>query len=67
MLVLVGDATHAELADNFIRTTPKILKFLAKRRGPMIAKVYRPSPAGPAAGPAVAGRIELWYPKQRRP
>jgi hypothetical protein len=50
-----------------IRTTPKILAFLAKRRGPMIAKVYGPTSAGPAAGPAVAGRIELWYPRRRRP
>lgn len=63
MLVLVGDAKHADLADNFVRTMPKILRFLAKRRGPMIAKVYRPSAAESAEKPAGSGRIELWYPK----
>lgn len=67
MLVLVGDAKHAELAENFIRTMPKIMAFLAKRRGPMIAKVYRPAHARLAARPSATGHVEIWYPEPRGP
>lgn len=66
MLVLVGHVRHAEHAENFIRTMPRIAAFLEKHHGPMIAKVYRPSAAGAAEKPAASGRIELWYPKARK-
>lgn len=55
LFLLVGKATHRDLADNFVRTSPRIRRFLEGQARPFLAKVYRPSP--PAAKP---GRVELW-------
>lgn len=55
LFLLIGKATHRDLADNFIRTAPRIHEFVRSQPRPFIAKVYRPSP--PAAR---AGRVELW-------
>jgi hypothetical protein len=62
LLVVVGQASHLDLARSFIRTVPRILVFLGRHERPLIAKVYRPSPAELMGNPAAPGRIELWYP-----
>ena len=63
LLILVGQATTAELAHNFVRTLPRIEAFLEGRSPPFIAKVYRATPAELAKSAAAPGRVELWFPK----
>ncbi|MEO8202036.1 MAG: hypothetical protein ABI679_16005 [Gemmatimonadota bacterium] len=62
LLVLVGKATFPELAKSFVRTTPRIMAFLADNPPPVIAKVYCAAPAVAAVDPEAPGRIERWYP-----
>ena len=62
LLVVVGKAPFADLARNFVVTAPKILRFLERHKPPLIAKVYRPSPAQIAKNPSAAGDVVLWYP-----
>jgi hypothetical protein len=62
LLLVIGNATHPELAMNFVRTAGPIMAFLSRRNAPFIAKVYRPSPAEVARNPQAAGRIDLWLP-----
>jgi hypothetical protein len=66
LLVLVGNATHAELATNFVRTSARIASFLGRHDPPLIAKVYRPSAAELARDPHAPGSVSLWYPRARR-
>ena len=63
LLILVGQATTAELAHNFVRTLPRIAAFLEGRSPPFIGKVYRATPAELAKSAAAPGRVELWFPK----
>jgi len=56
LLIVVGKAPFAELADNFVATLPVIEAFLAAQRPPYIAKVYRASTF------KEAGSISRWYP-----
>lgn len=46
-----------ELAENFVRTLPQILRFLRRHPGPWIAKLYRPDALEDPPGP---GRIKMW-------
>jgi hypothetical protein len=62
LLVVVGKAPFPELAQNFVATMPKIDRILAHHGPPMIAKVYRPSPAALARNAKAAGEVSLWYP-----
>jgi hypothetical protein len=62
LLVIVGSAPFAELANAFLATLPRVEHFLAGRKPPFIAKVYRPSPAETATRSDTTGRVELWYP-----
>jgi hypothetical protein len=64
LLVVIGDATYAQLAGAFVATLPRVLAFLEEHRPPVIGKIYRPSPADVAKNPRVTGRVELWYPKR---
>lgn len=64
LLVIVGQAPYPDLAHSFVRTLPRVSRFLAKQRPPFIGKVYRPSPAEVAHRPNAPGRVELWFPKQ---
>lgn len=41
LLVVIGQAPHRELAENFVASVGKIRRFLARHRGPFIARVYR--------------------------
>ena len=65
LLVMVGQAPHADLARHFVNMVPRVLAFLDRHRPPVIAKVYRPSPAELARNARATGRVELWYPKPR--
>lgn len=63
LLVVVGKAPLKELAENFIATLPRIREFLARHKAPLIAKVYRPTPAERMERSDAPGSIVLWYPK----
>jgi hypothetical protein len=60
LLVLIGQAPYPELAHSFVVTRARIEAFLEKHEAPLIAKVYRTSPAESARNRSAAGRIELW-------
>jgi hypothetical protein len=64
LLVLVGKAPFHELAESFVRTVPRVAAFLRKNPPPVIAKVYRPSPAELPRRPLAPGRVERWYPER---
>ena len=62
LLVVVGAAPFPELARNFVITLPRVRRFLVRNAPPLIAKVYRPTPArGRRSGP-VPGQVARWYP-----
>ena len=63
LLVVVGKAPLNELAENFIATLPRITEFLGRHKAPLIAKVYRPTPAERSERAQAPGSIALWYPK----
>jgi len=63
LLVIVGKAPLPDLARSFIATRAVIEDFLEATPAPVIAKVYRATPAELAEDPEAAGRIERWYPK----
>lgn len=58
LFMLIGNATHEELANNLINTLPKIYNFLNKHEGPFIARVYRASADEHARGKG--GKVEMW-------
>lgn len=62
LLVVIGHAPYAELAQAFVATRERILHFIDQHEPPYIAKVYRPAPSDVAKNPAARGRIELWHP-----
>lgn len=64
LVVLIGKATTAELAHNFVRTLHRIELMLDQHPVPVILKVYRASPAEVLASPAAGGRVEVWFPKR---
>ena len=59
LIVVVGGAPHAELAQNFVKTLPKILRFLDRHPPPFVARLYRPTPSD-LRKVKPTGRIELW-------
>ncbi len=63
LIILVGQVTTAELAQNFVRTLPRIEVFLDAHSPPFVAKLYRATPAELAKSAAAPGRMELWFPK----
>ncbi len=63
LLVIVGNASHSDLAHAFVTTLPRIRRFLDRNRPPFIGKVYRPTPAEVARRRNAPGRVELWYPQ----
>lgn len=62
LLVLIGYTSNVDLATNFVRTQSKIFDFVAARRRPFIAKVYRPTESETTENAEASGRVELWYP-----
>ena len=67
LLVVVGHARHVELAQSFVATADRIVRFVRNHEPPFIAKVYRPSRADFAKDACTSGRIELWYPRAGGP
>jgi hypothetical protein len=63
LLIVVGQAATAQLADNFVRTLHRIEAMLDERKPPLIAKVYRPTPGELVKSAIATGRVEIWYPK----
>jgi hypothetical protein len=56
---LIGHAPHRVLAENFVRTEPRVRRFLARHgRHSFLAKVYRPSSQESDQGKP--GRVEMW-------
>lgn len=61
LFVLVGKATHVELARNFIATEKKVYQFIKDTPRPFIAKIFRPSPSlMKARTKPLAGVVEKW-------
>ncbi|MBC5764925.1 hypothetical protein [Ramlibacter albus] len=63
LVVVVGKATTAELARNFVNSVERVEALLTGHTAPVILKVYRASPAELHANPAAPGRVEVWFPK----
>jgi hypothetical protein len=63
LLVIVGKGPFPDLAASFVTTRERIESFLEGTPPPVIARVYRATPADLTANSAAAGRIERWYPK----
>lgn len=63
LIVVVGHVSTAELARNFVRTLHRIESAIDDRDGPLIVKVYRPTPAELAKSQVAGGRVEIWFPK----
>jgi hypothetical protein len=63
LLVVVGKVPHAELAQNFVNTLPRIEAFVAAHQPPYIAKLYRPATTELARDAKAPGSVLLWYPK----
>lgn len=59
LFLLIGNAPHSVLADNFAATISKIERFVQKNNRPFIAKVYQ-QPPRPPGFKKQAGRVELW-------
>jgi hypothetical protein len=54
-LILKGGASPQVLAENFVRTYPRIVRFLRQNREAFIAKVYRND-----RDATKGGRVEMW-------
>lgn len=64
LLVVVGKATNAVLAESFVAALPRISSFLERHDPPLIAKVHQQQPHG-GRGRPTRGSISLWYPPTR--
>jgi predicted nuclease of predicted toxin-antitoxin system len=60
LFTIVGKAPFAELAQNFVFTLPKIIKFIDKNPRPFIAKVYRPDKTRKKAKSQPSGYVKMW-------
>lgn len=60
LFVIIGKAPFAELAQNFVLTYPKLIRFMRINSRPFIAKVYRPVKATRKVELASPGYVKLW-------
>ncbi len=60
LFVIVGKAPLAELAQNFVFTLPKIIKFIEETPRPFIARIYRPEQASLRRKARASGYVKLW-------
>lgn len=65
LLIAVGQAPFADLAQNFVATLSRIESFLDEYSPPYIAKVYRAAASELAIDRDAPGSIVYWYPPQR--
>jgi hypothetical protein len=64
LFLLIGAASHDELAVNLVQTMPKVLDLLVDHAPPFVAKIYRPSPVSQVRA-GKPGRVELWLDEDR--
>jgi len=62
LLVMIGHAPYAQLAEAFVATQKRINDFLEQHSAPFIAKVYRPPASELLRNPHAPGNISLWHP-----
>lgn len=62
LLLVVGHAPYAVLAEHFVHTLPRIEAFVDAHQPPYIAKVQRPAVKELALRADAPGRVRLWYP-----
>ena len=62
LLLVAGKAPFPELARQFLRTLPRVERFLAAHHPPFIAKVRRAAPRELARDPDASGTVELLLP-----
>ena len=62
LFIVVGKASHKELAENFVRSIRVVERFARRHEAPFIAKVYRPPGSGAPGLQPGPGRVALWYP-----
>jgi hypothetical protein len=55
VLILKGGASPQALAENFVRTYPRIVRFLRQNREAFIAKVYRHD-----RDATTGGKVKMW-------
>ena len=60
VIVVKGKVEISQVAAGFVRTLPRVLRFLRKHEPPFIAKQYRN-----VQQPNKAGTVELWFGKER--
>ena len=60
LFLVVGQASHQALAENFADCIHKIQNFSKKHKPPFIAKVYQPSSEQKLRGSHKKGRVELY-------
>jgi hypothetical protein len=63
LFLIIGNATHAELAKNLVQTIDRVIAFLEVHEPPFIAKVYRPSPVE-AVHEGRPGRVKMWLDRE---
>lgn len=59
MFILVGKASHVELASVLAAMIQKVVRFIRKNERPFIAKIYRPAPF-PKDKLKASGQIVMW-------
>ena len=64
LFIIIGQASHQELADNFVACIHKVQQFLNNNDPPFIAKVYQPPSEQRRRGSRRTGRIEMWFSEQ---
>ena len=61
LFIVIGkNASHRELAENFVASYQKIERFIEKHATPFIAKVYMPS-ANKSQDGNKTGHVEMWH------
>lgn len=60
LFVVVGKAPFAELADNFVATVHKVIRFIHNIPRPFIAKIYRAEQRQRKARSDAGGYVKLW-------
>jgi hypothetical protein len=63
LFVVVGKARHLDLAENFVRTLPRVHRFIQNHERPFIAHVTLPSPKALSRHANAPGEVTLKYPR----
>lgn len=66
LFLIVGQANHRVLAENFVSCIRKIERFLNRHSPPFVAKVYQPPSEQKRRGSRKTGRVEPWLSNRER-